>query len=272
MTRRVRIGAVRYLNSKPLVHRLDEFAPQAEIVYDVPSRLADRLAAGELDVGLIPSIEFFRGRGYTIVPGLAVVSDGPVDSVKLFCRKPLTDVRSLALDEGSRTSQALARILLSECYGVRPSIEPLGLDCDETDTRADAVLLIGDRAMKAETADFPFVVDLGHEWSRWTGLPFVYAFWAVRSGVDLGGVDRALKRAKEAGCREVASIAADEGPRLGLATDLCERYLRERIRFDLGRRELQGLERFYLLAAESGLAPEGVPIAFYRRANLAKSL
>lgn len=268
---RVRIGAVRYLNSKPLVYRLEEFAPDAEIVYDVPSRLADGLRSGRLEVGLIPSIEYFRGEGYTIVPGLAVASDGPVDSVKLFSRKPLSDIESLALDEGSRTSQALVQILLGECYDVRPRVEPFGLDRAAWDTSADAVLLIGDRTMKAASPEFPVVLDLGAEWKRWTGLPFVYAFWAVREGVDLAGVERALKKAKEAGCREAVRIAAEEGPRLGLAVEQCEVYLRERIRFDLGPREFEGLERFYALAVENGFAPEGVPIVFYGRANLAKS-
>src|SRR5438105_6929375 len=103
----IRIGAVNYLNTKPLIHDLEELAPEAELILEVPSRLADDLAAGRLDVALIPVIEYFRGDGYRIVPNIAIASDGPVLSVTLFSRVPWSAVRRVALDEGSRTSAAL---------------------------------------------------------------------------------------------------------------------------------------------------------------------
>src|SRR5262245_41641341 len=108
----IRVGAVNYLNSKPLIERLTDFAPQFELSLDLPSRLADQLAAGAIDVGLIPVVEYFRGSGYSFVPNIAIASHGPVLSVTLFSRVPLAEVRSVALDEGSRTSAALAQILL----------------------------------------------------------------------------------------------------------------------------------------------------------------
>src|SRR5690348_6683422 len=100
----MRIGAVHYLNTKPLVYGLERYAPGAEVVYDLPSRLADRLAARRLDVALIPSIEFFRTASYTIVSNACIACRGPVLSVKLFSRRPIDSIRTLALDEGSRTS------------------------------------------------------------------------------------------------------------------------------------------------------------------------
>src|SRR3954471_5186769 len=113
----IRIGAVSYLNTKPLVYGLAERLPQADVVYDFPSRLADRLAAGDLDVALIPSVEFFQDPSYSIVSDACIGCRGPVWSVKLFSRVPPPQIRTLALDEGSRTSVALVRILLKERFG-----------------------------------------------------------------------------------------------------------------------------------------------------------
>src|SRR5947209_12275715 len=121
----VRIGAVTYLNTKPLIHDLDELAPGAELVLDVPSRLAEQLDRGELDVALIPIIEYFRHGGYRVVPDIAIASQGPVLSVTLFSRQPWPQIRRVALDEGSRTSAALTQVLLRNRYGARPELVPL---------------------------------------------------------------------------------------------------------------------------------------------------
>src|SRR3954467_14277325 len=143
----MRIGAVNYLNSKPLVYGLGALAPEVRLSFDLPSRLADSLAAGRLDVALIPSVEFFRGPGQRIVSDACVACCGPVLSVKLHFRVPPNEVRRLALDEGSRTSAALSRILLAELCDVRPELESLPIGCGPESTDADAVLLIGDRAI-----------------------------------------------------------------------------------------------------------------------------
>src|SRR5436190_14800168 len=111
MSERIRVGAVSYLNAKPLYYRLGELAPRADLIMDLPSRLADRLAAGELDVALIPVVEYLRNGEYGLVPGIAIASRGPVLSVTLFSRKPWNEVTSIALDEGSRTSAALVQVL-----------------------------------------------------------------------------------------------------------------------------------------------------------------
>lgn len=271
MSRPVRIGAVRYLNSKPLIYRLEELAPWAELQLDVPSRLADQLANGQLDVALIPSIEYFRGRDYSIVPDLAIAAHGPVLSVKLYCRVPVGDVRTVALDEGSRTSVALTRILLDR-WSVHPLETrplPLGMPAEEV-SDADAVLVIGDRAIRPLQLGQVETYDLGEAWLKETGLPFVFALWAARRDANLGDVPRALRKAKQLGTYNVRAIAECEGPALGLTAAETVRYLTEFIKFDFGVRELQGLRLFYSCATKLGLAPQGVPIVFYDQSNLAE--
>jgi chorismate dehydratase len=264
MDRPVRIGAVNYLNTKPLICDLAELAPEAELVLDLPSRLADRLAEGSLDVALIPVIEYFRAGTYRFVPDIAIASRGPVLSVTLFSKVPWTGIRRVALDVGSRTSAALTQVLLRNRYGNRPEVVPLPIDRAAEEADADAVLLIGDRAMRACLPGFAHAFDLGQEWADWTGLPFVYAVWAVRPGVDLGGVAEALAEAKRRGLARVGQIAHDEAPRLGLDAGFCRRYLANIIHFDLGPREQAGLHHYYMLACEAGLARRGVNLEYYR--------
>src|SRR5262245_49829729 len=138
----IRVGAVEYLNTKPLICDLEQLAPNLELVLEVPSKLADMLAAGQLEVALIPVIEYFRGGSYTVVPDLSIASRGPVLSVTLFSRVPWTDIKRVALDEGSRTSAALTQILLRRRYGVHPEIVSLPMDRAAEEADTDAVLLI----------------------------------------------------------------------------------------------------------------------------------
>jgi chorismate dehydratase len=278
----IRIGAVNYLNTKPLIENLAALAPEAELILEVPSVLADQLAEGRLDVALIPVIEYFRAGTYSVVPNIAIASHGPVLSVTLFSRVPWKDIQRVALDEGSRTSAALAQILLRKRYGVQPEVVPLPLDpaplpvgegpgvrghAENVD--ADAVLLIGDRAMRACLPGFAHAFDLGQEWHDWTSLPFVYAVWAVREGLDLGPIADALAEAKKRGVARIGPIAAREAPQLGLDAGFCRRYLANIIRFDLGPREQAGLHHYYMLACELGLARRGVNVEYYRSQELA---
>ena len=272
MTRTIRVGAVSYLNAKPLYHRLAEFAPNVALEMDLPSRLADRLAAGELDVALIPSVEYLRGAaaGHEIVPGIAIAARGAVRSVKLYSRVPWGEIQRLALDEGSRTSQALARVWLDARHGVRPAtIEPLPMGVPLQESTADAVLLIGDRAMRAPGEPFWAVVDLAEAWNELTGLPFVFALWVVRAGVDLGGLPEAFARSRAEGLAHAQELAAQFGPPLGLDVGTCYDYLTRSLSYDLGEPELAGLRRFARMAAVLGLAPEGVDLVFHRPRDLA---
>jgi chorismate dehydratase len=252
----LRVGAVQYLNTKPLVHGLASTG--IDVVYDLPSRLADRLAAGRLDVALIPSIEVFRG-GHRIVSNACIGCRGPVMSVKLFFRTLPSRVATLAVDEGSRTSATLARILLAERHGIRPAVEVLPIGAGLADTAADAVLLIGDRAIgDPRTAGrtvsaFQLVWDLGDEWCRWSGLPFVFAVWAVRAGIDPGDLPRRLDRARDDGLANLAAIAAAEAASHGLTVPQCLSYLRDNLHYDLGSAEREALALFRHHAAALGL-------------------
>lgn len=260
---RIRIGAVSYLNTKPLIYDLDQLAPQAELILDLPSRLADQLAIGQLDVALIPVVELFRGSNYSILPDVSIASHGPVLSVTVFSKVPWKKISSLAVDEGSRTSAALAQVLLQKRYSTQPSLRPFLMNQPAEECEADAVLLIGDRAMRAALPGYPYSFDLGQEWTEWTGLPFVYAVWAVRPHVDLGLVAQALQQAKQRGLERIAEIAWREAAQLGLDAAFCRRYLTNIIRFDLGAAEWKGLQHFYQLVAELGLAPQGVHLGYY---------
>lgn len=261
--RPVRIGAVTYLNSRPLVECLPELAPHAQIVMDLPSRLADGLAAGRLDVALIPSIEYFRNAGYVIVSDACVACDGPVRSVKLYGRVPVRQIRTLALDEGSRTSAALARVLLKERFALEPRLERLPIGASPSDSAADALVLIGDRGMLPVDAPFEFVWDLGEQWSEWTGLPFVFAMWIARGNVDLDGLGHVLAAARDEGVLRFPEIASRESPVVGIPERECLAYFSENLRFALGPRERQGLELFAELAGRHGLAPAGTRLVFY---------
>jgi chorismate dehydratase len=260
---RVRVGAVTYLNARPLIVALPEVDPQLEIVIDYPSRLADALATGRLDVAMIPSIEYARNPGFSIVSDACIACDGPVRSVKLYGRVPVEDVHSLALDEGSRTSAALARILLKERFGVTPKLLPLPIGATLADTPADAVLLIGDRGMTSVGGVFEFVWDLGEEWARWMGLPFVFSLWVARPGVDLHGVAKTLAAARDVGLTRLAEIARREAPVIGIPEADCLSYLRDHLEYRLGQRQRLGLERFFMLAARMRLAPPDVRLVFY---------
>ncbi|WP_435007512.1 menaquinone biosynthetic enzyme MqnA/MqnD family protein [Tundrisphaera lichenicola] len=268
----LRVGAVSYLNAKPLYYRLSEWATGVDLSMDLPSRLASRLAGGELDLALIPSVEYLRGAstGYEILPGFAIAARGAVRSVKLFSRVPFEKIDRLALDEGSRTSQALTQVWLEARYGVRPSeIEPLPMGVSALESMADAVLVIGDRAMKVPDEPFHSVVDLAQAWNDLTGLPFVFALWVARPGVDLGELPDVLARCRAEGLANAGELAGRYGPRLGIDFDVCLDYLTRVLSYELGEPELAGLRLFARMAASLGLAPEGVDLVFHRRRDLA---
>ena len=268
---------VRYLNSKPLVDRLPAALaahglPDAAVTLDYPSRLADGLARGTLDLALVPSVAALRP-GFAAVGDACVAARGPVRSVRLFFRRPPGTVRTLALDEGSRTSATLARLLLAERYGVTPATAPLPLSRTTAadalaGTDADAVLLIGDRAMHAPPGRFFTVWDLGAEWLRWTGLPFVFAVWAGREDCPFAArLAPALSAARDAGVADLDAIARREAPALGLTAGDAAGYLRRNLHFTLGGAERAGLGLFGELAARLDVAVgQAVPDAITRPA------
>ncbi len=261
---RLKIGAVSYLNTKPLVEGMnDESSGEYEVSFDLPSRLADRLSAGQLDVALIPVVEAIASPEYTIVSDACIACRGPVWSVKLMSKVPGTEIKSLALDEGSRTSCALTRVLLDRKFQVRPECEPLAMAQDWRSSSTDATLIIGDRAMNACSPEFPFVWDLGEEWNQWTGNPFVFAVWAARPGSDLRALKQILTGSRDLGLKNIEKIATEHAADYGLTNDECLKYLNEHLHFVLGAKEKSGMDLFFQYAAELSLIPQQTQLRFY---------
>jgi predicted solute-binding protein len=251
----VRLGAVGYLNARPLVYGLDR-DPRFQVRYDLPSECARLLHAHEIDLGLIPSIEYLRGpRPYGIVLGAGVTSKGPVKSVALYTRCEPRDIRTVAMDTSSRTSVALVTILLSKTHKV--VIEPVAMapNLDLMLESADAALIIGDVALFLDhEAAGVQKIDLGEAWTNATGLPFVYALWAgwpqAVTPEDVG----ALLNACRAGVAHVDEIAAEHAPGDSARQSMIGRYLRDNIRYRLDGEAEEGLRAFYSYATELGLA------------------
>lgn len=258
----VRLGAVSYLNTKPLVEGLEERADLFTLRFDVPAQCAALLHEGRVDVGLIPAIEYLRG-DYRIVPGLAIGSDGPIASVALFSRVPVEKIGTLALDISSRTSVALTRILCARHWHIAPKLTPNDPDLRSMLARADAALLIGDPALDTDAAALGVLkVDLGSEWKALTGLPFVYAMWTGREGAVQPVHVAELQAARDRGIAAIATIAerAGGGKR---RVERVQRYLSDNLKYGLGEPEIAGLRRFHELASEQGLVPGLRPLRFY---------
>jgi len=258
----VRLGAVGYLNARPLVYGLDA-EPRFHLRYDVPSECARLLHAGETDLGLIPSIEYLRGDAYRIVPGVSIASDGPVASVALYTRKAIEQVASIAMDTSSRTSVALVQVVCARHFNITPKIESHAPDLDGMLARCDAALLIGDVALLLPSRPDITKIDLGEIWKTMTGLPFVYAFWAGRPGVLDAGDVRALQAARDAGAGQPDAIARSYFADAPAHHAVGARYLRDNIKYGLGPTERAGLEAFYRFAAEAGVVPAARRLDFY---------
>jgi len=262
----VRLGAVGYLNARPLVWGLER-SLRFLLRFDVPSTCASLLHDGAIDIGLIPSIEYLRGGPYAIVPDLAIASRGPVASVLLFTSRPIRDVRSIAMDVSSRTSVALVRVLCAQLFKINPKIEPAGPDLPQMLGRCDAALIIGDNALfqppNVEHTLPVEVIDLGKAWTDLTGLPFVYAFWAGRPGMLEPGDVEALQRARDAGVAASDDVACAYLRDMPARQVLGMRYLRENIKYHLGAEEQAGLELFYRYAAEIDVAPSSDGLRFF---------
>ena len=257
-----KVGAVSFLNTKPLIYPLLQSpSPDIDLSLDYPSLLADKLQHGQLDVALIPTIEYFRQPNYRIIPNISISSKGTVGSILLFSQKPIADCRTVRLDSSSRTSQALVQILLGEYFQIYPDFVLCPPTTQPSEHKTDAVLLIGDQALRYRDS-VGYALDLGQIWQDLTDLPFVYACWVGRSGGDLGNLPQILDRSKQKGLQQIDQIAQLEAKNLGLPVDLCHRYLTQHIFFDLGEAEVSGLREFYRLALKYGLAKPDIPISF----------
>jgi chorismate dehydratase len=255
----VRLGAVGYLNAEPHVYGLEQDAG-FRVERDLPSRVARRLHAGEVDLGIIPSIEYAFGP-YAIVPGAAIASRGAVGSVCLFHRGPLERVRRVALDTSSRTSAALVRVLLRERLGRDPQYVPMGPGLVDMLAVADAALMIGDPALDEDGECLR--LDLGEEWQRVTGLPFVFAFWAGREGSLTPAGVRRLRAALADGRAHIDELALRQAGGVPERAERYRAYLREKIVFELGEPEQAGLREFYRRAHAISLIPAVPELRFH---------
>ena len=260
----IRLGAVSYLNARPLVHGLENQPERFSLRFDVPSKCATLLHEKAIDVGLIPSIEYLHRPDYRIVPDIGIVSQGAVASVALFSTRPTTAVRSIAIDSGSRTSVTLLRILCAQWFDIEPKLLTLPPDLPSMLKRCDAALLIGDLALFTDHDGLGLEkVDLGEEWTAMTSLPFVYAFWAGRSGALSADDVGALKQARDRGVAQASEIARayygedEEKARRGAE------YLRDNVTYTLGEQALNGLRKFFDLSAELRIVSNSGKLQFY---------
>ncbi len=242
----LRLGVVSYLNSIPLFRSLQDRS-DVEIIERVPAELTDLLTTGAVDVALLPLFEYFRGIGEALIPGVSIASQGPVQSVALFLKKPMSEVRSLAADRASRSSVALLKVLLAERWARSVNLTLRRAELGVMLASFDAALIIGDAALRAQRqGGFAESVDLGAEWTRWTKLPFVYAAWTTRAGLDAGQFNELTERlnaARDQGYEMLDLIAREQEGRGGLDRDGIIGYLTENIQtsfdepFQAGARE-----------------------------------
>jgi chorismate dehydratase len=260
----VRIGAVGYLNARPLTWALDRQPGRWQMRYDVPAVCAALLHGGEVDLGLIPSIEYLHSPEYRLVPGVGIGSRGPVASVALYTRVPLERITSIALDTSSRTSVTLIRVLCRRHFRIDPAFVPHGPDLGAMTAGHDAGLLIGDPAFDVDHAALGLTkVDLGAEWMAMTGLPFVYAAWTGRAGAIGPDQVRWLQEAQAEGVRDTEAIAAEYGRGDAARTARAAVYLRDNVKYGLGPDEAAGLQLFLDYAADFGAVPGRRRLEFF---------
>ena len=251
-----RLGAVDYLNARPLVYGLELRSDLFTLRFDVPSKCAALLHEGSIDAGMIPSIEYLRGPDYRIAPGIGIISDGPVASVALFTTVPLGSIRTIAADTSSRTSNALLHVLCAERFGIDAEFHPMAPEPELMLRRHDAALLIGDPALfLAHERSGAEKIDLGQEWT----------FWAGRGGALSRGHVGALADARDSGVAESDSVAETYcGPERAARG---KAYLRENIYYVLGDREEEGLRAYYDFAERHGVVDRVRPPEFFAAAG-----
>jgi chorismate dehydratase len=287
---RLRVSIVRYLNTAPLVWGLTEgpLAGRYELDFTVPSACADALRAGQADIGIIPAIEYQRMEGMAALPGMAIASKGRVRSILLLARRPVEQVRSIALDTSSRSSAALVRVLARQYWRIAPEYLPAAPDPAAMLARADAALLIGDPALAISVCleslknreqvgsalccrgtgsmlpipgvSLLFLYDLVAEWKSWTGLPAVLAFWVGRRELLTPDVVEDFRASKAYGLAHIPEIARRGAASLRLPAPALESYLRENIDYSLDAENLAGLERFFEECARAGLIAARRPL------------
>ncbi|HJW73309.1 MAG TPA: menaquinone biosynthesis protein [Geothrix sp.] len=262
-----RLSIIDYLNAAPLNHGFKHGLgwEHFHLKFHTPSASSDRLRRGEVDAGIVSSIEYLRIPGLRIVPGLCIASPKRVRSVVILSKVPPEQITSLALDTSSRTSVVLAQILLRERYGVNPTVDDMGPELISMLAEHDAALMIGDAAMRAPRQGL-FVLDLAEEWHAWTGLPFVFALWLVRQEAPElpvpGGVAPFFHKSLEIGLSQLPAIVEEARRTIGWTKIELHEYLTENISYTLGEAERSSLALFFEKAVRLGFAPEEKPLKF----------
>ncbi|MEW6608180.1 MAG: menaquinone biosynthesis protein [bacterium] len=260
----MKIGVTPFLNVKPLIYKL-ELDKSVELIYKYPSKLSKLLKEGKIDVGIIPTIDYFRGIGKFVIPNISISSYEKVESVKLFYKNEISGIKTVAVDKNSSTSVALLRIILSEIYSIFPEFKEVSNDnLMDILKKNEATLLIGDQALMLSDKN----IDLGEQWYKLTELPFVYAFWVIREGMeDYEEVVRVLTESKEFGMRNLEKIVNIESKRLSLNKKFINNYLRQLIRYNLLRPEIKGILKFINYAIKYKLIEKEREIEFCTLSN-----
>lgn len=268
--RRLRISAISYLNTAPLMWDFEHRSAACEfdISYTLPSGCARALAAGVADVGIIPAAAYTQIPGLKILPDVAIASRRAVRSILLISRVPVEEVRTVALDTSSMTSVALTKVLFEKWLGGGRTFTPMEPNLEQMLALCDAGLLIGDPALQADRSRY-HTLDLAEEWIRHTGKPFVFAFWAVR-GEALPEADPALdlpaifRGSRDHGLepQNLSQIIEEWAPQLGLTQSGVRQYLTENIHYQLDAGCVDGLRLFYQYAAEIGALPAAPELQF----------
>ena len=261
VSRKLAVGCVSYLNAKPLIYGFEKSC-DAKLRLEVPSKLLDGIVKKEYDVALLPVIDYQRAPGLCLLPVGGIGCDGPTLTVRIFSKVPIEQIRILKCDTDSHTSVALARVILAELHG----LEPKCVDCrfgptnesEKSDDDHVARLLIGDKVVCDEPRGFPYQLDLGAGWKQLTGLPFVFAIWTARQGVDLLDLPQQLNACRQQGLLHLDEIIAEHATSLGWPTDLAKQYLGSYLKFEIGELQIKAIARFHELAAKWKVI-EGVP-------------
>lgn len=246
-----RVAVISYLNTVPLIWGLEN-GPRRhpfQLDYCLPSEGADRVRSGQSDIGILPVIEMAR-QGLAHFPGTGIACDGPVRTILLISKVPLPEIRTLAVDRGSRTSVMLARVILSQQYDAHPVISVTEPVLDHMLATHDAALIIGDPALHLDPASLPFLtVDLGQAWKELTGLPMVFAVWCGKPEFITPTSSRHFLDSLAYGEKHIATIVAGQAAQRRLPPDLIRTYLTENIIFRLGEKEYKGMRTYLEFAA-----------------------
>jgi chorismate dehydratase len=246
-----RLGCVPFLNAAPLVSRFSrDDEAEVEIIFDEPSRLGAMVETGELDAAIASSYFVVSDPTLKVAAGVSISSNGPVESVKIFSKKPIDEIQTLALDESSMTSNHLAQIILKKQFGREVNAEPRPPVLAAMLKEFDAAVLIGDRGMLADAGSLQ-VLDLGRSWRSMTGVPFVWALWVGHDAMTQE-LSALLKAAKDYGLRKIDDVALMAARDRGIPYEAALHYLSRTIDFELTQQHLDGLRQFGKLCVEMG--------------------